>query len=55
MVALSLRASKIPQKGDTKTEKTHDYVRALNDICSDFHTYLHDIVLYTQRWLGVTR
>ena len=53
MVALSLQASKIPQKGDTKTEKTHEPARDSNHIRNNFYGYLRDIMLRTQRWLGV--
>lgn len=55
MVALSLQASKIPQKGDTKTEKTHEPARDFNRIRNDFHNYLRDVILHIQQWLGVTR
>ncbi len=55
MVALSLQASKIPQKGETKTEKTYESVRASNHILNDFRGYLRHIMLHIYRWLGVTR
>ncbi len=56
MVALSLQASKIPQKkGDNKTEKSHDPFRMCTNVCIDLRTHLRDIMLRTQRWLGVTR
>ena len=55
MVALSLQASKIPQKGETKTEKTYESIRASNHILNDFRNHLHDVMLYLQQWLGATR
>ena len=57
MVALSLTNPIIPQKkkGDNKTEKTHESVRASNHIRNGLRTYLHDIMLHLQQRLGVTR
>jgi len=55
MVALLLQASKIPQKGDTKTEKSHDPLRASNNVHNNFRDHLHDVMLHLQQWLGVTR
>jgi len=52
MVALSLQASKIPQKGDTKT---HEPARNSNHIRNDFRRYLRNIMLRIRRWPGVTR
>jgi hypothetical protein len=53
MVALSLRTSKIPQKGDTKTEKTYEHVRDFNNVHDNFPAHLRSIILRIQRWLGV--
>ena len=40
---------------DEDQEKAYDSIRAVNSICNDFCTYLCNLVLLAQRWLGVTR
>jgi len=56
MVALSLQASKIPQKkGDNKTEKSHDPFRVSNNVRNDLRYYIHNYLLHCERGLGVTR
>ncbi len=57
MVALSLTNPIIPQKkkGDNKTEKPHDPLRASNNVRNGLRTYLHNIMLHLQQRLGVTR
>ena len=56
MVTLSFQTSKIPQKGDTKTEKTHESIsRDFNNICNNLRGYLRHVMLCAKRWPGGAR